>query len=105
MPETNKTIEKTPGQVAAEQRIAARKATASGAAQPLDDFCMTYRVPMVRIRQHVGEGNEGWSEPLCPRIHQLNGEGCVCKGEVPDAKMTSQEREAVAQQPRPDKVE
>lgn len=79
---------------------------ASGAApQPLEDFCMTYRVPMVRTRQHVGEGNEDWSEPLCPRIHQLNGEGCVCKGEVPDAKLSGQEREAVAQQPRLTKAE
>lgn len=73
--------------------------------QPLDDFCTTYRVPMVRTREHVGEGNEGWSEPLCPRIHQLNGEGCVCKGEVPDAKLSSQEREAVAQRPRPTTAE
>lgn len=75
---------------------------ASGASpQPLDDFCVTYRIPMVRTRQHVGEGNEDLSEPLCPRIHQLNGEGCVCKGEVPEANMTSQEREAVASQLQP----
>lgn len=102
MPDPNQTFEKTPGQLAAEQHIAARaKETAADAPQPPDDFCTTYRVPMVRTREHVGEGNEGWSEPLCPRIHQLKGEGCVCKGEVPDAKLSSQEREAVAEQSRP----
>lgn len=71
--------------------------------QPPADFCMTYRVPMVRTREHVGEGNEDWSEPLCPRIHQLNGEGCVCRGEVPAAKLSNQEREAIAQRPPPAK--
>lgn len=67
---------------------------------PLDDICKTYGIAMVRIRQHVGEGNEGWSDPLCPRIHQLGGKGCVCKGEVPNANMSGQEREAVAEQAR-----
>lgn len=92
MPETNQPIDKTPGQLAAEARIAARATESKSAPQPLDDICKTYGIPMVRTRQHVGEGNEDWSEPLCPRIHQLGGKGCVCKGEVADALVTSEER-------------
>lgn len=93
MPDPNQPIAKTAGQLAAEARIAERAAESKSAAQsPLDDICRTYGIAMVRTRQHIGEGNEGWSEPLCPRIHQLGGKGCVCKGEVADALVTSEER-------------
>lgn len=52
----------------------------------LDNFCETYRVPMIRELVHVGDGNSAFGPPLCPRIHQLGGEGCICKGEVEAAK-------------------
>lgn len=40
-------------------------------AEKLDDICETHNTPMIKQKEHIGDGNWQWSKPFCPLCKQI----------------------------------